>query len=310
MPRIERHSTCRSHAWRAATRFCSRSTTEVKATESSSCFTVAARSRHSSIVACTRFRSPAAQARFARACQPRSDALRVLDASVGRARVDRPRDGRVQARRGRPAASWRSTGGSGVRFPSPSRAASTFPRGWRSSTSRVPPKNGRPPDTAYELGVRSRNLDLEVVWIASTLRGRQGRRLVLVPPRREGVEAAMRLLNPKDGFDILSWDDPRPGLAEIAGIAAKASSEGSILSGKGFIRRSALAATRSRGFELFVGDARARAARPDRSNSRSSRTTESPIRRFRPCCYPGLFTSPSEFAAQMTSWLPATGRSH
>jgi hypothetical protein len=84
-----------------------------------------------------------------------------------------------------------------------------------------PPKNGRPADTAYELGVRSRNLDLEVVWIASTLRGRQGRRLVLVPPRREGVEAAMRLLNPKDGFDILSWDDPRPGLAEIAGIAAK-----------------------------------------------------------------------------------------
>ena len=94
-------------------------------------------------------------------------------------------------------------------------------RGWPSSTSRVPPKNGRPPDTAYELGVRSRNLDLEVVWIASTLRGRQGRRLVLVPPRREGVEAAMRLLNPKDGFDVLSWDDPRPGLAEIAGIAAK-----------------------------------------------------------------------------------------
>ena len=84
-----------------------------------------------------------------------------------------------------------------------------------------PPENGRPPDTAYELGVRSRNLDLEVVWIASTLRGRQGRRLVLVPPRREGVEAAMRLLNPKDGFDVLSWDDPRPGLAEIAGIAAK-----------------------------------------------------------------------------------------
>ena len=84
-----------------------------------------------------------------------------------------------------------------------------------------PPKNGRPADTAYRLGVRSRNLDLEVVWIASTLRGRQGRRLVLVPPRREGVEAAIRLLNPKDGFDILSREDPRPGMAELAGIAAK-----------------------------------------------------------------------------------------
>jgi hypothetical protein len=84
-----------------------------------------------------------------------------------------------------------------------------------------PPKNGRPADTAYRLGVRSRNLDLEVVWIASTLRGRRGRRLVLVPRRREGVEAAIRLLNPKDGFDILSREDPRPGMAELAGIAAK-----------------------------------------------------------------------------------------
>jgi len=84
-----------------------------------------------------------------------------------------------------------------------------------------PPKNGRPADTAYRLGVRSRNLDLEVVWIASKLRGRRGRRLVLVPRRREGVEAAIRLLNPKDGFDILSREDPRPGMAELAGIAAK-----------------------------------------------------------------------------------------
>ncbi len=84
-----------------------------------------------------------------------------------------------------------------------------------------PPKNGGAPATAYRLGVRSRNLDLEVVWIASTLRGRQGRRLVFVPRRREGVEAAIRLLNPKDGFDILSREDPRPGMAELAGIAAK-----------------------------------------------------------------------------------------
>jgi predicted ATP-grasp superfamily ATP-dependent carboligase len=84
-----------------------------------------------------------------------------------------------------------------------------------------PPANGHPADTEYRLGVRSRNLDLEVVWIASTLRGRKGRRLVFVPRRREGVGAAMRLLYPKDGFDILSWDDPRPGIAEIAGIAGK-----------------------------------------------------------------------------------------
>jgi predicted ATP-grasp superfamily ATP-dependent carboligase len=84
-----------------------------------------------------------------------------------------------------------------------------------------PPENGRRPDTNYEIGVRSRNLDLEVLWIASTLRGRQGRRLVAVPPRRRALQAALRLAYPKDGFDVFTRDDPRLNLAEIARIAAK-----------------------------------------------------------------------------------------
>jgi predicted ATP-grasp superfamily ATP-dependent carboligase len=83
------------------------------------------------------------------------------------------------------------------------------------------PENGRPPDTSYEPGVRSRNLDLEVLWIASTLRGRQGRRLVDIPPRRQAVQAALRLAYPKDGFDVFARDDLRLSLAEIARIAAK-----------------------------------------------------------------------------------------
>jgi len=84
-----------------------------------------------------------------------------------------------------------------------------------------PPQNGREPDTSYELGVRSRNLDLEVLWIASTLRGGEGRRLVAVPPRRQALRAALRLASPKDGFDVFTRDDPRLSLAEIARIVAK-----------------------------------------------------------------------------------------
>jgi predicted ATP-grasp superfamily ATP-dependent carboligase len=84
-----------------------------------------------------------------------------------------------------------------------------------------PPANGDPPDTSYALGVRSRNLDLEVIWIASTLRGRRGHRLVAIPGRREALRAAARLVYPGDGFDVLARDDPRPGLAEIAKIARK-----------------------------------------------------------------------------------------
>jgi predicted ATP-grasp superfamily ATP-dependent carboligase len=84
-----------------------------------------------------------------------------------------------------------------------------------------PPENGRRPDTDYEIGVRSRNLDLELLWIASTLRGRQGRRLVAVPPRRRALQAALRLAYPNDGFDVFARDDPRLSLAEIARIVAK-----------------------------------------------------------------------------------------
>jgi predicted ATP-grasp superfamily ATP-dependent carboligase len=83
------------------------------------------------------------------------------------------------------------------------------------------PENGRPPDTSYEVGVRSRNLDLEMLWIASTLRGKQGRRLVAVPPRRQALQAALRLPYPKDGFDVFARDDPRLSLAEIARITTK-----------------------------------------------------------------------------------------
>jgi predicted ATP-grasp superfamily ATP-dependent carboligase len=83
------------------------------------------------------------------------------------------------------------------------------------------PTNGAGPDTSYEIGVRSRNLDLEILWIASTLRGRQGPRLVAVPSRGAALEAVLRLPYPKDGFDVFARDDPRLSLAEIARIAAK-----------------------------------------------------------------------------------------
>ena len=84
-----------------------------------------------------------------------------------------------------------------------------------------PPENGHGADTSYEVGVRSRNLDLEVLWIASTLRRK--RRFPFLPPprRRDALAAGLRLLSPTDGFDVLSRHDPRPGLAEIAGVASK-----------------------------------------------------------------------------------------
>lgn len=80
--------------------------------------------------------------------------------------------------------------------------------------------NGRPA-TDYRVGVRSRNLELEVVWIGSTLRGNRRFPFLPAPRRREAVTAAARLVLPGDGFDILSLDDPGPGLVELGRIASK-----------------------------------------------------------------------------------------
>jgi predicted ATP-grasp superfamily ATP-dependent carboligase len=77
--------------------------------------------------------------------------------------------------------------------------------------------NGGPP----QIGVRSRNLGLELVWIGSVLRKQRRYPFLPAPSRREGLRAALRLPNPADGFDVLSMDDPRPGLAELAAVAGR-----------------------------------------------------------------------------------------
>jgi hypothetical protein len=83
------------------------------------------------------------------------------------------------------------------------------------------PEADSPPDTTYTLGVRSRNLDLELLWIGSALRRTRLSQSLPLPGRRQALAAALRLFYPGDGFDVLAWDDPRPGLVEIARIAAK-----------------------------------------------------------------------------------------
>ena len=84
------------------------------------------------------------------------------------------------------------------------------------------PPNGRARlDTGYRVGVRSRNLDLEILWIIAAARRRRAYPFLPAPDRREAARVALRLLTPRDGYDILALDDPRPGLAELAKIARK-----------------------------------------------------------------------------------------
>src|SRR5215211_3814146 len=84
-----------------------------------------------------------------------------------------------------------------------------------------PPPAGTPPATSYEVGVRSRNLELDVLWVASVLRRKRRYPFLPSPRRREALLAGVGWLSPADGYDILALRDPWPGLAELARIAKK-----------------------------------------------------------------------------------------
>jgi predicted ATP-grasp superfamily ATP-dependent carboligase/thymidylate kinase len=83
------------------------------------------------------------------------------------------------------------------------------------------PSADEPPNTSYAPGVRSRDLGLETVWIGSTLRRARRYPFIPTPRRRDALVAAVRLLYPGDGFDVLAREDPRPGLVEIANVAGR-----------------------------------------------------------------------------------------
>lgn len=74
------------------------------------------------------------------------------------------------------------------------------------------------PIPGYRVGVRSRDLTLEVSWIASVLRGAKPYGYLGMPRRRDALATAVRLFDPRDGYDILGRDDPLPGLVELAGL--------------------------------------------------------------------------------------------
>lgn len=82
-----------------------------------------------------------------------------------------------------------------------------------------PPPATHKPVTEYKIGVKARNLSLDVLWILGVLYGKRRYPFLRMPSRAAGVKAAIGLFNPQFKFDILSLEDPRPGLTEIVKIA-------------------------------------------------------------------------------------------
>lgn len=78
-----------------------------------------------------------------------------------------------------------------------------------------PPANGAEPQLRYRVGVRARNLELDMVWIGATLSGRRKYPFLRTPGRGRGLVGVLELLDPRCQSDLLAMDDPGPGLAEI-----------------------------------------------------------------------------------------------
>jgi predicted ATP-grasp superfamily ATP-dependent carboligase len=80
---------------------------------------------------------------------------------------------------------------------------------------------GPEPQLDYRVGVRARNLAMDLIWIGSVLRGRPRYGFLGMPRRSEAMTALLGLLAPGCRSDMFAISDPGPALAEIPKIAGK-----------------------------------------------------------------------------------------
>ena len=116
--------------------------------------------------------------------------------------------------------SWRSTAASGARCRWPCKSGVDFPAGWPSCTSGAAWTGGR--------GRRARRIGRALAQPrASSSCGSPpccaagaATPSFPRPAAADGALGCAAAPHPADGFDVLCQDDPRPGLAELAGVTA------------------------------------------------------------------------------------------
>lgn len=99
------------------------------------------------------------------------------------------------------------------------RAGMDFPGRLADLLLEGPPPADTPLATEYRVGVRARNLRLEMAWIGAVLTGRRRHPYLPWPGRRAAIGATASLLDPRIGDDLLSRSDPGPGFAQFVAIA-------------------------------------------------------------------------------------------
>jgi predicted ATP-grasp superfamily ATP-dependent carboligase len=66
--------------------------------------------------------------------------------------------------------------------------------------------------TDYRIGVRSRDVQKDLLWIASVLAQKRDFPFLEMPKRRKAIKAILGYMNPKRKIDLFSWDDPLPAV--------------------------------------------------------------------------------------------------
>ncbi|CAN5823657.1 hypothetical protein BH24ACT3_BH24ACT3_13380 [soil metagenome] len=97
----------------------------------------------------------------------------------------------------------------------PVRSGMDFPRRLAELYLDGPPPPSQPVATEYRRGVRVRNLELELRWIAAVLRQKAPHRFAPLPPRGAALRVALGLLWPGNDFDVQVVNDPRPGVTDL-----------------------------------------------------------------------------------------------
>jgi predicted ATP-grasp superfamily ATP-dependent carboligase len=78
-----------------------------------------------------------------------------------------------------------------------------------------PPSPETPADTCYKIGVRARNLELDLLWIAQVLLGKQRYPFLPIPGRLAAIATLLGMFNPKNKLDVFTLEDPWPAGAEL-----------------------------------------------------------------------------------------------
>ena len=116
-------------------------------------------------------------------------------------------------------------------LPLASRAGMDFPGRLADLLLDGPPPPNTPVATEYRVGIRARNLRLDVAWIGSVLAGRHRQRSLPYPDRSAALGALASLFDPRIKDDLFTRSDIGPGLAQVATIARDAIRRGGRRSG-------------------------------------------------------------------------------